>query len=204
MTSYYYIRGQIEGAEYPEDSLFEGPVFDEFVVTAASEEAALEKHQTHCNELGIEVKDSTIEVLDEYLEEGEQLFGVEDTIWQPGDSVQEAKRDQPVGVLTPIHTGLLSTIHWMNKNDDKPVSTDRIVEQYESDKDRQLDPSKVAKLFNELVEGNFAQREREDGVGVYSVTPERVRELRRHSLKQARLYEWAGRNLSEENPDGEE
>jgi hypothetical protein len=199
MTSYYHIRGPVKGVEYPEDSPLEGPVVDEFVVTATSEEAALRKHQTHCEELGIELEDITIEVLDEYLDEGDQLFGVEDTIWQPGDSIGEAQRNQTVGALTPIHTGILSTIHWMNKNDDKPVSADRVVEQYESNHDHQLDQSKVPKLFNELIEDDFVEREREDGVGVYSVTPERVRELRRHSLKQARLYEWADRNLAEEN-----
>lgn len=201
MTSYYYIRGPIKGVEYPEDSPLEGPVFDEFVVTATSEQAALEKHQTHCEELGIELKEITVEMLDEYLDDGDQLFGVEDTIWQPGDSVREAQRDKPVGVLTPIHIGILSTIHSMNKYDNRPVSTDRIVERYESNHDRQLDQSKVPKLFDELIEGDFAEREREDGVGVYSMTPERVRELRRHSLKQARLYEWADRNLAEENQE---
>ncbi|WP_262181548.1 hypothetical protein [Haloarcula laminariae] len=201
MTNYYCIRGPIKGIEHPEDSPMEGPVFDEFVVTATSQEAALEKHQTHCEELGIELEDLTVEVLDEYLDEGDQLFGVEDTIWRPGDSAKEIQREQPVDSLTPIHTGILSTIHWMNKNNDTPVSTERIVEQYESNHDRQLDPSKVPKLFDELLEGDFAEREREEGVGVYSMTPERVRELRRYTLKQARLYEWAGRNLAGENDE---
>jgi len=199
MTNYYYIRGPVKGIEYPEDSPMEGPVFDEFVVTAASQEAALDKHQTHCEELGIELEDTNVEILDEYLDEGEQLFGVEDAIWQPGDSAKEMKRVQSVDGLTPVHIGILTTIHWMNKNNDTPVSTERIVERYESDREHQLDQSKVPKLFDELLEVNFAEREREGGVGVYSVPPERVRELRRHSLKQAHLYEWAGKNLGKEN-----
>ena len=198
MTSYYHIKAQIEGAEYPDDSLFDGPIFDEFVVTAASEEAALEKHQIHCEELGIEVEEVDVEILDEYLEEGDRLFGVEDTIWQPGDSAQEAQREELIKTLTHVHTGILSTIHWMNKSSDEPVSTDRVVERYESNHDQQLDPSNVSKLFDELIEGDLVEVERKDGVRVYSMTPERIRELRRYSLNQARLYEWADRNLTKE------
>lgn len=199
MASYYHIRGPIKGSEYPDDMPIDGPVFDKFVVTAASEEAALEKHQTHCEELGIEMEEISVEVLDEYLDEGEHLFGVEDTIWQPGDSVREAQQDQSVGILTPVHTGILATIHWMNRNSDTPVSTDRIVERYESGRDHQLDQSKVPNLFDELIDGGFVERKREDNVGVYSMTPERVRELRRHTLKQAHLGEWASRNLTDES-----
>lgn len=75
-----------------------------------------------------------------------------------------AQRDQPVGVLTPIHTGILTTIHWMNRNDDTPVSTDRVVERYESNNGHQLDQSKIPNLFDELIEGNFVEREREKTV----------------------------------------
>lgn len=199
MANFYHISGPIKGSKQPDDIPIDGPILDEFVVTAVSEEAALEKHQTHCEELGIEIEEISVEVLDEYLDEGEHLFGVEDTIWQPGDSVREAQRNHPVDILTPVHIGILTTIHWMNRNNDAPVSTDRVVEEYESDHDHQLDQSKVPNLFDELIEGDFVERERENGIGVYSMTPERVRELRRHTLKQAHLVEWAGRNLADAN-----
>ncbi|MFC6823459.1 hypothetical protein [Halopelagius fulvigenes] len=199
MARYYYISGPIKGSKHPDDVPLDGPILNEFVATAASEDAALEKHQTHCEELGIEIEDPNVEVLDEYLDEGEHLFGVEDTIWQPGDSVREAKREKPIGLLTPVHIGILTTIHSMNRNSDTPVSADRVVEQYESNHEYQLDPSKVSDLFDELVEDGFADREREDGVEVYSMTPERVRELRRHTLKQAHLQEWGSRNLPDES-----
>lgn len=199
MASYYYISGPVKGSEYPSDMPLDGPMFDKFVVTAASEEAALEKHQTHCEELGIEIEDAEVEVLDEYLDKGEYLFGVEDTIWQPGDSAREAQRDQPVDILTHVHTDILSIIHQMNRNSDTPVSTDRVVERYESDRDHQLDQSKIPSLFDKLIEGDFVEREREDSIGVYSMTPERVRELRRYTLKQAYRLEWADRNLVDEN-----
>lgn len=197
MTKYYYIIGPIKELEYPDDDPIDGPIFDEFIVTADSEEAALKKHQTHCEELGIELEDINLVVLDEYLEVGEHLFGVEDTIWQPGDSAREAQRDQLVENLTHVHVGILSTIYQMITYNDTPVSTDRVVEKYESNRDHQLDQSKVPSMFDDLIEGDFVGRERKDGVGVYSMTPERVRELRRHVLNQAHLGEWTRRNLAD-------